>query len=164
MRKLTQKLQDSGYRNMVQKGGRKIIAKQRLQSAAKPKRGSLLQNQTTKANTRNKAMFENTYHFFTPTSYDVNEHEKFCNLTMYLNDYQKKMREGAARDLSSKARTRNENRDKTLDLDFKSYTHMKAFKSTNTYKSEQKASNSCLMFTFRLDGVSQETQETTGGT
>ena len=49
------------------------------------------------------------------------------------------MREGANRDPSGLNRIRNE-KNKALDIDFKSYTHMKAISSYNPYKSNQKTS------------------------
>ena len=84
-----------------------------------------------------------TQDFFTPTSYDVNEHQEFLNLTLYLNDYQKKIREGASREALTRGRTRNETRDRGFDLDYKSYTCMKAMKSFNPYKTDQRA---CKIF------------------
>lgn len=69
------------------------------------------------------------------------------------------MREGANRGVSAQSRMHNESRDKTLDLDFKSYTHVKAIRSFNPYKAEQRTGrNFKIIKAFSTDGAGQRTQ------
>jgi len=57
---------------------------------------------------------------------------------MYLNDYQRKMREGASRNDSHQNKTTAEKSKKALDLDFNSYSHVKAVNNYTPYKTEQR--------------------------
>jgi hypothetical protein len=97
-----------------------IKAKNKRKSRAKPL--NLQPSHTLKA--KKMIDLENTYGGMTPTSYDLKEHERFWNLTTYLNEYQKKMKESSNKNNSRQSRTRNDlNR---IDIDFNSYVHMKA--------------------------------------
>mmetsp|Transcript_35470 Transcript_35470/g.35125 ORF Transcript_35470/g.35125 Transcript_35470/m.35125 type:complete len:198 (-) Transcript_35470:399-992(-) len=105
--------------------------KKRLQSAVRPKKTntSLISYASNKRVSRvNKGLVQ-TNNFINPISYDIKEHKEFCNLTLYLNDYQR-MREGSTQKNNNRNKTRNGNRQRGFDLDFESYKKMKV---QNTY-------------------------------
>ncbi|CAI2358887.1 unnamed protein product [Moneuplotes crassus] len=156
MQKLTKKLQARGYKKMVQKGylstsmtniytagetpagGGSVYSKtpnernkKRLQSAVRPKKTdtSLISYASNKRVSRMNKGLVQTNNFINPISYDVKEHKEFCNLTLYLNDYQR-MREGSTQKNNNRNKTRNGNRQRGFDLDFESYKKMKV---QNTY-------------------------------
>ena len=79
------------------------------------------------------------------TSYDVREHTDFLNLTLYLNQYQKKMRHSGNYSNIQQLQSEKESREGLLELDYTTYENVKALNKDNPYRNFQIYKNVSLI-------------------